>query len=128
MNTIISVIGAGTMGSGIAQVAVTYGCQVNIIDSFPEALENSQSKLKYILSRLVEKGKINNEQFKSILDRIHWTANMDEISNSNMVIEAIVENLEIKQDLFLQMEPMVSDECILATNTSSLSVEKIASV
>ena len=53
MNTIISVIGAGTMGSGIAQVAGTYGCQVNIIDSFPEALENSQSKLKYILSRLV---------------------------------------------------------------------------
>jgi 3-hydroxybutyryl-CoA dehydrogenase len=116
------------MGSGIAQVAGTHGCQVNIIDSFPEALENSQSKLKSILNRLVEKGKINKEQFKSILDRIHWSANMDEISNSNMVIEAIVENLEIKQDLFLQMELMVSDDCILATNTSSLSVAKIASV
>ena len=128
MSSIISVIGAGTMGSGIAQVAGTHGCQVNIIDSFPEALENSQSKLKYMLNRLVEKGKINKEQFKSILARIHWTANMDDISNSNMVIEAIVENLEIKQDLFLQMEPMVSDECILATNTSSLSVAKIASV
>ena len=128
MSKIISVIGAGTMGSGIAQVAGTHGCQVNIIDSFPEALENSQSKLKSILNRLVEKGKINKEQFKSILDRIHWSANMDEISNSNMVIEAIVENLEIKQDLFLQMELMVSDDCILATNTSSLSVAKIASV
>ena len=128
MSKIISVIGAGTMGSGIAQVAGTHGCQVNIIDSFPEALENSQSKLKSILNRLVEKGKINKEQFKSILDRIHWSANMDEISNSNMVIEAIVENLEIKQDLFLQMESMVSDDCILATNTSSLSVAKIASV
>jgi len=128
MNTIISVIGAGTMGSGIAQVAGTHGCQVNIIDSFPEALENSQSKLKYILNRLVEKGKINKEQFKSILARIHWTANMDEISNSNMVIEAIVENLEIKQNLFSEMESLVSDICILATNTSSLSVSKIASV
>ena len=128
MSKIISVIGAGTMGSGIAQVAGTHGCQVNIIDSFPEALENSQSKLKSILNRLVEKGKINKEQFKSILARIHWTANMDKISNSNMVIEAIVENLEIKQDLFLQMESMVSDDCILATNTSSLSVAKIASV
>jgi len=128
MSKIISVIGAGTMGSGIAQVAGTHGCQVNIIDLFPEALENSQSKLKSILNRLVEKGKINKEQFKSILDRIHWSANMDEISNSNMVIEAIVENLEIKQDLFLQMELMVSDDCILATNTSSLSVAKIASV
>jgi len=128
MNTIISVIGAGTMGSGIAQVAGTYGCQVNVIDSFQEALGNSQSKLKNILNRLVEKGKINNEQFKSILDRIHWTTNLDDISNSNMVIEAIIENLEIKQDLFLQMEPKVSDECILATNTSSLSIRKIASV
>ena len=128
MSSIISVIGAGTMGSGIAQVAGTHGCQVNIIDSFPEALESSQSKLKYILNRLVEKGKINKEQFKSILSRIHWTTNMDEISNSNMVIEAIIENLEIKQDLFLQMESIVSDDCILATNTSSLSVAKIASV
>jgi len=128
MSTIISVIGAGTMGSGIAQVAGTHGCQVNIIDSFQEALENSQSKLKSILNRLVEKGKINKKQFKSILARIHWTANMDEISNSNMVIEAIVENLEIKQNLFSQMESMVSDNCILATNTSSLSVAKIASV
>ena len=128
MSKIISVIGAGTMGSGIAQVAGTHGCQVNIIDSFPEALENSQSKLKSILNRLVEKGKINKEQFKSILDRIHWSANMDEISNSNMVIEAIVENLEIKQNLFSEMESLVSDICILATNTSSLSVSKIASV
>ena len=119
MNTIISVIGAGTMGSGIAQVAGTHGCQVNIIDSFPEALENSQSKLKYILNRLVEKGKINKEQFKSILARIHWTTNMDEISNSNMVIEAIVENLEIKQNLFTEMESLVSDSCILASISSS---------
>jgi len=128
MSQLISVIGAGTMGSGIAQVAASNGCQVTIVDSSQLALENSKSKLKSILNRLVEKGKINEEQSKSILARIHWTANMDEISNSNMVIEAIVENLEIKQDLFLQMESMVSDECILATNTSSLSVAKNASV
>ena len=127
MSTIISVIGAGTMGSGIAQVAGTHGCKVNIIDSFPKALENSKSKLKSILNRLVEKGKLNEEQSKSILTRIHWTTNMDEIFNSHMVIEAIVENLEIKQNLFLQMESIVSEDCILATNTSSLSVLKIAS-
>ena len=115
------------MGSGIAQVAATCGWQVSIIDSFPKALENSKSKLKSILNRLVEKGKINEEQSKSILTRIHWTTNMDEIFNSHMVIEAIVENLEIKQNLFLQMESIVSEDCILATNTSSLSVLKIAS-
>jgi len=128
MSQLISVIGAGTMGSGIAQVAASNGCQVTIVDSSQPALENSKSKLKSILNRLVEKGKINEEQSKSILARIHWTTKMDEISNSNMVIEAIVENLEIKQKLFSEMESLVSDICILATNTSSLSVSKIASV
>ncbi|MCS5614408.1 MAG: 3-hydroxyacyl-CoA dehydrogenase NAD-binding domain-containing protein [Candidatus Marinimicrobia bacterium] len=128
MSQLISVIGAGTMGSGIAQVAASNGCQVTIVDSSQPALEKSKSKLKSILNRLVEKGKINEEQSKSILARIHWTTKMDEISNSNMVIEAIVENLEIKQNLFSEMESLVSDTCILATNTSSLSVSKIASV
>ena len=128
MSQLISVIGAGTMGSGIAQVAASNGCQVTIVDSSQPALEKSKSKLKSILNRLVEKGKINEEQSKSILACIHWTAKMDEISNSNMIIEAIVENLEIKQKLFSEMESLVSDICILATNTSSLSVSKIASV
>ena len=128
MSQLISVIGAGTMGSGIAQVAASNGCQVTIVDSSQPALENSKSKLKSILNRLVEKGKINEEQTKSILARIHWTTKMDKISNSNMVIEAIVENLEIKQNLFSEMESLVSEICILATNTSSLSVSKIASV
>ncbi len=128
MSQLISVIGAGTMGSGIAQVAASNGCQVTIVDSSQPALENSKSKLKSILNRLVEKGKINEEQSKSILACIHWTAKIDEISNSNMIIEAIVENLEIKQKLFSEMESLVSDICILATNTSSLSVSKIASV
>jgi len=128
MSQLISVIGAGTMGSGIAQVAASNGCQVTIVDSSQPALEKSKSKLKSILNRLVEKGKINEEQSKSILACIHWTTNMDEISNSNMIIEAIVENLEIKQKLFSEMESLVSDICILATNTSSLSVSKIASV
>jgi len=128
MSQLISVIGAGTMGSGIAQVVASNGCQVTIVDSSQPALENSKSTLKSILNRLVEKGKIHEEQSKSILARIHWTTKMDEISNSNMVIEAIVENLEIKQNLFSEMESLVSDICILATNTSSLSVSKIASV
>ena len=90
------------MGSGIAQVAASNGCQVTIVDSSQLALENSKSKLKSILNRLVEKGKINEEQSKSILACIHWTAKMDEISNSNMIIEAIVENLVIKQNTRIQ--------------------------
>ena len=128
MRQLISVIGAGTMGSGIAQVAASNGCQVTIVDSSQPAIEYSQSKLKSILNRLVEKGKLNEEQSKSILAGIHWTTKMKKISYSFLVIEAIVENIEIKQELFSKMESLVSDDCILATNTSSLSVSKIASV
>ena len=128
MSQLISVIGAGTMGSGIAQVAASNGCQVTIVDSSQPAIEYSQSKLKSILNRLVEKGKLNEEQSKSILAGIHWTTKMKKISYSFLVIEAIVEIIEIKQELFSKMESLVSDDCILATNTSSLSVSKIASV
>ncbi len=128
MSQLISVIGAGTMGSGIAQVAASNGYQVTIVDSSQQAIEYSQSKLKSILNRLVEKEKLNEEQSKSILAGIHWTTKIKKISYSFLVIEAIVENIEIKQKLFSKMESLVSDDCILATNTSSLSVSKIASV
>ena len=128
MSLLVSVIGAGAMGSGIAQVAASNDSAVTIVDSSPQALENSQSKLKSILNRLVEKGKINKEESQHIISNINWSSEMNEISNSNLVIEAIVENMEIKQILFSQMESLVSDDCILATNTSSLSVAGIASV
>ena len=116
------------MGSGIAQVAASNGCQVTIVDSFPQALETSKSKLKSILNRLVEKGKINQEKSQLIISNIKWTTEMKDISPSNLVFEAIVENMEIKQKLFSQMGQLVSDDCILATNTSSLSVTGIASI
>ena len=128
MSLLVSVIGAGAMGSGIAQVAASNDSAVTIVDSSPQALENSQSKLKSIINLLVEKRKINKEESQHIISNINWSSEMNEISNSNLVIEAIVENMEIKQILFSQMESLVSDDCILATNTSSLSVAGIASV
>ena len=127
MSLIVSVIGAGTMGSGIAQVAASNGCKVNLIDTFPNALENSQTKLQSILNRLVEKGKIEENEAKSILANINWTVELAEVSQSDLVVEAIVENMEIKQKLFSQMESLVAEDCILATNTSSLSVAEITS-
>ena len=127
MSLIVSVIGAGTMGSGIAQVAASNGCKVNLIDTFPNALENSQTKLQSILNRLVEKGKIEENEAKSILANINWTVELAEVSQSDLVVEAIVENMEIKQKLFSQMESLVAEDCILATNTSSLSVAGITS-
>ena len=127
MSLIVSVIGAGTMGFGIAQVAASNGCQVTIVDSFPQALENSQFKLKSILNRLVEKGKISEEESQHIISNINWTVELAEVSQSDLVVEAIVENMEIKQKLFSQMESLVAEDCILATNTSSLSVAGITS-
>ena len=115
------------MGSGIAQVAASNGCKVNLIDTFPNALENSQTKLQSILNRLVEKGKIDENEAKSILANINWTVELAEVSQSDLVVEAIVENMEIKQKLFSQMESLVAEDCILATNTSSLSVAGITS-
>ena len=115
------------MGSGIAQVAASNGCKVNLIDTFPNALENSQTKLQSILNRLVEKGKIDKKEDKSILANINWAVELAEVSQSDLVVEAIVENMEIKQKLFSQMESLVAEDCILATNTSSLSVAEITS-
>ena len=115
------------MGCGIAQVAASNGCKVNLIDTFPNALENSQTILQSILNRLVEKGKIEENEAKSILANINWTVELAEVSQSDLVVEAIVENMEIKQKLFSQMESLVAEDCILATNTSSLSVAEITS-
>ena len=96
------------MGSGIAQVAASNGCKVNLVDTFPNALKNSQTKLKSILNRLIEKGKIDENEAKSILDNINWTVKLAEVSQSDLVVEAIVENMEIKQKLFSQMESLVA--------------------
>ena len=124
----ISVIGAGTMGSGIAQVASSFGVSVTIVDNNSQVLETSRIKLENILNRLVEKEKIEENTLKRIINNIHWTSKLSDVSNSDLVIEAIIENLQIKQKLFVELEGLVSRECILATNTSSLSVSEIASV
>ena len=111
MSNKISVIGAGTMGSGIAQVAASNRCQVTIVDSFPQALESSQSKLKSILNRLVEKGKMNEDKTQDILENINWTSETEEIADSDLVIEAIVENIDIK--IFIRLLRLIIDyvEC-----------------
>jgi 3-hydroxybutyryl-CoA dehydrogenase len=122
----IAVIGSGTMGLGIAQVAATAGHQVDLYDNNPEALNNAWNKLKAILSRLVEKGRIDAAEQKAILGRINLVESLFDIKNCQLVIEAIVEDLGVKKALFDQVEDIVSEDCILASNTSSLSVASIA--
>lgn len=124
----IGVLGAGTMGEGIAQVAAQAGHRVVLVDINEEALKKAQNNFKSIFSRLVEKGKMTAEQFTTVLNKISYSSNFDSFSNCGMVIEAIVENISVKHTVFKELEKIVSDECILASNTSSLSIASIGSV
>ena len=122
----VGIIGGGAMGSGIAQVAATAGHQVVLFDTKVEALNLSKSKLAKVMVRLVEKGKLTLEKAEAIQGRISYADNLEAIAESGIVIEAIVENLDIKKSVFSSVEKLVSEECILASNTSSLSIASIA--
>jgi len=122
----ISVIGSGAMGSGIAQVAAQAECEVTLYDNNPDALEVASDRLTKIFDRLVEKGRKTREEADAILGRIELTHSLERIDDSELVIEAIVENLDVKKQGFRKIENLVSETCILATNTSSLSVTSIA--
>ncbi|MEO1624428.1 MAG: 3-hydroxyacyl-CoA dehydrogenase NAD-binding domain-containing protein [Bacteroidota bacterium] len=122
----VGIIGTGSMGSGIAQVAATAGHDVHLYDTRAEALDKAFAKLRKILSRLVEKGRMDQPTANAILGRIHPVADLSAFSNCDLVIEAIVENLEIKQSVFQKVEAIVSSDCLLASNTSSLPIAAIA--
>lgn len=126
-NSVIGVIGSGAMGAGIAQVAATAGHLVFVYDNNSKSLEKAQSNLKSSLAKLVEKQKISAEQSQHISKNINFVSDLNAFSKCNLIIEAIVENLEIKQNVFSDTEKIASADCILATNTSSLSVTSIAS-
>ncbi|MGO3181576.1 MAG: 3-hydroxyacyl-CoA dehydrogenase NAD-binding domain-containing protein [Aequorivita sp.] len=123
----IAIIGAGTMGSGIAQVAATAGCSVKLYDLKTEALQNSEASLKKIMDRLIEKGRIDQKEKERIENNIQYVDTLKKLKDSQLVIEAIVENLDIKRNVLSTLEKFVTDDCIIATNTSSLSVSAIAS-
>lgn len=122
----VGIIGSGTMGRGIAQVAATAGCQVNLFDANQAVLEKSKASLEKILIRLIEKGRIDTSEKNRIQSNINYVNSLKELSNSDLIIEAIIENLEIKKKAFSELETLVSDDCIIASNTSSLSIASIA--
>jgi 3-hydroxybutyryl-CoA dehydrogenase len=123
----VGIIGSGTMGSGIAQVAATSGCSVKLYDTNIDALHKAENTLDKILSRLIEKGRIDSAEKSRIQSNIDYVNSLDELGNSNLTIEAIVEDLDIKKKVFEHLETCVSEDCILASNTSSLSIASIAS-
>jgi 3-hydroxybutyryl-CoA dehydrogenase len=123
-NTIVGIIGSGAMGAGIAQVAAMAGHKVVVYDNNPAALQQSLGNLVATMAKLKEKGKIRSG--KEITSRYNFTENMEDLAKCGLVIEAIVEKLEIKKNVFAELEMVVSDDCVLASNTSSLSVTSIA--
>lgn len=121
----VVVAGAGAMGTGIAQVALLNNCRVVVYDSFDSALQKSEQKLFTDLNKLLEKGKINAEVFEHSKKNISFSNSLNSATGAGLFIEAIIEDLQTKQNLFTDVERMVDDNCILATNTSSLSVISI---
>ena len=122
----IGIIGSGAMGSGIAQVAATAGHEVFLSDTRKEALETSKSKLQKIMNRLIEKGRVEADEATTIQGRIHYTTDNADMASCGLVIEAIVENLDVKKQVFRELESIVSADAMLASNTSSLSIASIA--
>ncbi|NBB88350.1 MAG: NAD(P)-binding domain-containing protein, partial [Bacteroidetes bacterium] len=123
----IGIVGAGAMGSGIAQVAVEAGHPVILYDAYPEALERSRKKFNSLMERLIAKGKRTEEEVASNTERLRYEADFSALKGADWVIEAAVEDMEIKKDIFARLERNCHADCVLATNTSSLSVSGIAS-
>lgn len=115
------------MGIGIAQVAATNNCNVFLYDQNSSQTEKSLEGLQKILARLVEKGKIEVEESENIYNRIKFCTELKDLKDCDLVIEAIIENKDIKQKVFKDLEKIVSDDCILASNTSSISITSISS-
>jgi len=125
---VIGVIGAGTMGRGIAQVAASNGHTVVLYDLNKEVLTGAEQSLQKILSRLVAKQIIIEVEKDKILQKINFTHDINQIRNASFVVEAVIEDPLVKKEVFLEIEELVDEKTILATNTSSLSVTSIASV
>ena len=120
----VGIVGSGAMGSGIAQVAAMAGHKVILYDTNEAALEKARSSLKATLMKLQEKGKVSSAE--DVMGGFMFSKDLDSFTGCSLVIEAIVENLGVKKDVFGKLEAVVGQECVIATNTSSLSVTSIA--
>jgi len=122
----IVVIGAGTMGNGIAHTAAASGFDVTLIDVAEAFLERGMSTISANLQRGVDKGKMSADEKQQIIGRIRATSDVNAAANADIVIEAIIENLAAKTELFAKLDSITGADCILASNTSSISITKIA--
>jgi 3-hydroxybutyryl-CoA dehydrogenase len=127
MSIKVGITGAGTMGTGIAQVASAFGHEVFLYDAYPDQLKKSEDRLKKILARQVEKQRMTQADINEIVSRIHFVDHIKNFAECGIIFEAIIEELMAKKDQFARIEAMVPKSTILATNTSSLSIASISS-
>lgn len=123
---IVGIVGCGTMGIGIAQVAAVAGNTVVVFDKQQDILHAAVERLGQRFARLVEKGRLTQAQADACIERMSFSDGLEEMERADLVVEAIIEHVEIKQEVFVKLEQIVSDQCVLASNTSSLSIASIA--
>jgi len=128
MSEIIGVIGAGTMGNGIAQTAASAGFDVLMCDVNNEFVERGIANISKSLDRFVKKETISEQQKSEALSRIRSTTELADLKNCSLIIEAATENFEIKKQIFETLDSVTGPDCILSSNTSSISITKIAAV
>jgi 3-hydroxybutyryl-CoA dehydrogenase len=124
--SIIGIVGSGAMGAGIAQVAAISGHKVVVFDNNAQSLEKARQSIALSFSKLVEKQKVTAEEAHAVVSRISFAENTAHLHGCNLIIEAIVENLDIKKQVFENLEKITEGKCVLASNTSSLSITSIA--
>ncbi len=124
-SSLVAVIGSGAMGAGIAQTAASAGHQVALFDTRDGAAAKAIADIRKVYSRLVEKGRMTEADAQAAGARMHIAGSLADVKEAALVVEAIVENLDVKRGLFADLEAIVHDDCILATNTSSISVTAI---
>ena len=122
----VSVLGAGQMGSGIAQVCASNGYRVNLFDVNPSQLERAQAGIYKSCEKLVSKGRLTEEAFQGVKEKLVFVDKLSELKNSDLVIEAIVENESIKKEVFSSLNKIVKEDAIFASNTSSISIARLA--
>ena len=122
----LAIVGTGIMGMGIAQIAAQADIQVLLYDAKAGAAEQGRHSLQAMLEKLTARGKFSDDELQAMLNRLTVVQELSQIATAEIVVEAIIENLDIKKQLFAQLEEVVTADTILATNTSSLSVTAIA--
>jgi len=124
----MGVVGGGQMGSGIAQLGAVHGLDVWLIDSDPLALSRASKSISSSIQRLVSKAQLSQAAGTSALRRLQCTTNLEELCSADVIIEAIVESEDVKKKLFLELDKIAKSSAILASNTSSISITRLASV